>query len=244
MQLSLRLSAIADMVTTGNRLVDVGCDHGYLPVYLIQQKKIPSAIAMDVRKGPLSRAKEHIRQYGLEEYIQTRLSDGLENLKAGEGDTLVIAGMGGPLMERILTDGQSVRDSFSELILQPQSDIPHFRRFIQSQGWKIVEEKMVEEEGKFYPMMRVVRTCPEGDGNENLVSEAAPYTLEEASGKFLLNEHNPVLYRYLLREERIRADILKQLQAAPQAEAVTARIREVKEEAQLIKAALAEYESK
>ena len=244
MQLSLRLSAIADMVTTGNRLVDVGCDHGYLPVYLIQQKKIPSAIAMDVRKGPLSRAKEHIRQYGLEEYIQTRLSDGLGNLKAGEGDTLVIAGMGGPLMERILTDGQSVRDSFSEMILQPQSDIPHFRRFIQSQGFQIVEEKMVEEEGKFYPMMRVVRTCPEGDGNENLVSEAAPYTLEEAFGKFLLKEHNPVLYRYLLREERIRADILKQLQAAPQAEAVTARIREVKEEAQLIKAALAEYESK
>jgi len=244
MQLSLRLSAIADMVTTGNRLVDVGCDHGYLPVYLIQQKKIPSAIAMDVRKGPLSRAKEHIRQYGLEEYIQARLSDGLENLKAGEGDTLVIAGMGGPLMERILTDGQSVRDSFSEMILQPQSDIPHFRRFIQSQGFQIVEEKIVEEEGKFYPMMRVVRTCPEGDGNENLVSEAAPYTLEEAFGKFLLKEHNPVLYRYLLREERIRADILKQLQAAPQAEAVTARIREVKEEAQLIKAALAEYESK
>ena len=87
MQLSLRLSAIADLVTEGNRLVDVGCDHGYLPVYLIQQKKIPSAIAMDVRKGPLSRAQEHIRQYGLEEYIQTRLSDGLEGLKAGEGDT-------------------------------------------------------------------------------------------------------------------------------------------------------------
>ena len=101
-------------------------------------------------------AQEHIRQYGLEEYIQTRLSDGLEGLKAGEGDTLVIAGMGGPLMERILTDGRSVRNSFSELILQPQSDIPHFRRFIQSEGWEITEEKMVEEDGKFYPMMRVV----------------------------------------------------------------------------------------
>ena len=242
MQLSLRLSAIADMVTTGNRLVDVGCDHGYLPVYLIQQKKIPSAIAMDVRKGPLSRAKEHIRQYGLEEYIQTRLSDGLENLKAGEGDTLVIAGMGGPLMERILTDGQSVRDSFSEMILQPQSDIPHFRRFIQSQGFQIVEEKMVEEEGKFYPMMRVVRTCPEGDGIENLVSEAAPYTLEEAFGKYLLQEKNQVLYRYLQRESRIRSQILEQLETAPKAEAVTAHILEVKEEAQLIAAALAEYE--
>ena len=240
MQLSLRLSAIADMVTEGNRLVDVGCDHGYLPVYLIQQKKIPSAIAMDVRKGPLSRAQEHISQYGLEEYISTRLSDGLAGLVAGEGDTLVIAGMGGPLMERILTDGKSVRDSFSELILQPQSDIPHFRRFIQSEGWVIVEEKMVEEDGKFYPMMRVVP----GEENKNDFSEKGEnsYTLQEAFGKFLLQEKNPVLYRYLQREARIRAGILKQLETAPEADAVNTRISEVKEEAQLIAAALAEYE--
>ena len=73
MQLSLRLSAIADMVTEGNRLVDVGCDHGYLPVYLVQNGKIPAAIAMDVRKGPLSRAQEHIRQYGKENYKNTPL---------------------------------------------------------------------------------------------------------------------------------------------------------------------------
>ena len=240
MQLSLRLSAIADMVTEGNRLVDVGCDHGYLPVYLIQQKKIPSAIAMDVRKGPLSRAQEHISQYGLEEYITTRLSDGLAGLMAGEGDTLVIAGMGGPLMERILTDGKSVRDSFSELILQPQSDIPHFRRFIQSEGWVIVEEKMVEEDGKFYPMMRVV---PGVESKKNCSEKGENfYTLQEAFGKFLLEEKNPVLYRYLQREARIRAGILKQLEAAPEADAVNTRILEVKEEAQLIVAALAEYE--
>ena len=256
MQLSLRLSAIADLVTEGNRLVDVGCDHGYLPVYLIQQKKIPSAIAMDVRKGPLSRAQEHIRQYGLEEYIQTRLSDGLEGLKAGEGDTLVIAGMGGPLMERILTDGRSVRNSFSELILQPQSDIPHFRRFIQSEGWEITEEKMVEEDGKFYPMMRVVpgenvhSSLKLNVDSENLHADEgaempenpAAYTLEEAFGKYLLQEKNQVLYRYLQRESRIRSQILEQLEAAPKAEAVTARILEVKEEAQLIAAALEEYE--
>ena len=130
MQLSLRLSAVAGLVTRGNRLVDVGCDHGYLPVYLYQNQIIPKAIAMDVRKGPLSRAQEHIAQYGLGEYIETRLSDGLAALKEGEGDTLVIAGMGGPLMERILTDGEKVRESFLEMILQPQSDIPHFRRFL------------------------------------------------------------------------------------------------------------------
>ena len=115
MQLSLRLSAIAGLVTRGNRLVDVGCDHGYLPVSLYLDGKIPGAIAMDVRKGPLSRAQEHISQYGLDAYIETRLSDGLEALKPGEGDTLVIAGMGGPLMERILTDGAEVRESFREL---------------------------------------------------------------------------------------------------------------------------------
>ena len=95
MQLSLRLAAISKMVHGGNRLVDVGCDHGYLPVYLVLNKKIPSAIAMDVRKGPLLRAKEHVQQYGVSDYIELRLSDGLSALKAGEGDTLVIAGMGG-----------------------------------------------------------------------------------------------------------------------------------------------------
>ncbi len=268
MQLSLRLSAIADLVTEGNRLVDVGCDHGYLPVYLIQQKKIPSAIAMDVRKGPLSRAQEHIRQYGLEEYIQTRLSDGLEGLKAGEGDTLVIAGMGGPLMERILTDGRSVRNSFSELILQPQSDIPHFRRFIQSEGWEITEEKMVEEDGKFYPMMRVVpgenvhsslklnvdsfpkNTSVKAASSENLHADEwaempenpAAYTLEEAFGKYLLQEKNPVLQQFLQRELRIRQNILTKLQKA-ETEETKKRRNEVEEEKQLILAALNIYES-
>ena len=156
MQLSLRLSAIAEMVTEGNRLVDVGCDHGYLPVYLVLEKKIPCALAMDVRKGPLSRAREHIDAFDLGEYIQTRLSDGLQKLKPGEGDTLVIAGMGGPLMEKILTEGRPVLDSFRELILQPQSDIRHFRRFLRGEGWEIVQENIIQEDGKFYPMMKAV----------------------------------------------------------------------------------------
>ena len=149
MQLSKRLSAVASMVTEGNRLVDVGCDHGYLPLYLYLNKKIPSAIAMDVRPGPLSRARDHIAEYGLEKYIETRLSDGLYALSPGEGDTLTVAGMGGPLMERILTAKEDVRESFEELILQPQSDIPHFRRFLRGIGWEIVEEEIVLEDGKF-----------------------------------------------------------------------------------------------
>lgn len=116
-QLSRRLKAIADMVTEGNRLVDVGCDHGYLPVYLMLNHKIPGAIATDVGKGPLARAQEHIAQYGMSKYIEARLCDGLQGVRTGEGDTLVIAGMGGPLMEKILTEGKAALPGFRELIL-------------------------------------------------------------------------------------------------------------------------------
>ena len=191
------------MVTEGNRLVDVGCDHGYLPVYLILEHKIPSAIAMDVRKGPLSRAQEHIAAYDLTGYIETRLSDGLEKLKPGEGDTLVIAGMGGPLMERILLNGSAVLSGFQELILQPQSDLPHFRKFIRESGWEIVEEELIFEDGKYYPMMRVIQ-----DVTENLPE----WTEEEYTfGKLLLERKHPVLRQFLERELRIRTGISEQL---------------------------------
>lgn len=232
MQLSLRLAAIAELVTEGNRLVDVGCDHGYLPVYLIQNKKIPGAIAMDVGKGPLMRAKEHIEEYGLTEYIETRLSDGLSKLHAGEGDTLVIAGMGGPLMERILSQGGEVTESFKEMILQPQSDIPHFRKFLYEKGWKIVAENLILEDGKYYPMMKVI---PE--------REEHPYTLEEQwFGRFLLRDRHPVLKEYLLREKRIREEIVKNLCAAEK-ENAQKRLKEVEEEMQLIETALKRYEN-
>lgn len=233
MQLSKRLSAVASMVTEGNRLVDVGCDHGYLPLYLYLNKKIPSAIAMDVRPGPLSRAREHIAEYGLEKYIETRLSDGLLALSPGEGDTLTIAGMGGPLMERILTAKEEVRESFRELILQPQSDIPHFRRFLGEIGWEIVEEEIVLEDGKFYPMMKAVR------GEARTVPGDMPYTPEEAFGGLLLKKRHPVLKLYLERELRIRNEILERLKEA----AADNRRKEVEEERRLVLTALEQYES-
>lgn len=233
MQLSKRLSAVASMVTEGNRLVDVGCDHGYLPLYLYLNKKIPSAIAMDVRPGPLSRAREHIAEYGLEKYIETRLSDGLLALSPGEGDTLTIAGMGGPLMERILTAKEEVRESFRELILQPQSDIPHFRRFLREIGWAIVEDEIVLEDGKFYPMMKAVR------GEARTVPGDMPYTPEEAFGGLLLKKRHPVLKLYLKRELRIRNEILEKLKEA----AADDRRKEVEEERRLVLTALEQYES-
>ena len=232
-QLSKRLSAIGEMVTEGNRLVDVGCDHGYLPVYLVMNHRIPGAIAADVGKGPLERAREHICRYHMQNYIETRLCDGLSGISVGEGDTLVIAGMGGPLMEKILSDNPEVRDSFQELILQPQSDIPHFRHFLMSNGYRITEEKMILEDGKFYPMMKAIR---DQKRNESWTP------LEEMFGKYLLQEKNPVLQQFLQRELRIRQNILTKLQKT-ETEETKKRRNEVEEEKQLILAALNIYES-
>lgn len=108
-RLSVRMSALADMVTPGSRLADVGCDHGYIPIYLCRTGRIPSAIAMDIHEGPLERARQHIEECGLSDRIQTRLSDGLEKLGGDEADTVLIAGMGGCLMCRILIAGDERR---------------------------------------------------------------------------------------------------------------------------------------
>ena len=233
-QLSERLTAIAEMVTEGNRLVDVGCDHGYLPVYLMLQHKIPGAIATDVGKGPLARAQEHIAQYHMEAYIETRLCNGLSEIRSGEGDTLVIAGMGGPLMERILSEGRHALPGFQELILQPQSDIPHFRRFVMQNGYQIVQEEMILEDGKFYPIMKVVQY----EGEQPAVWSRE----EEMFGRLLLERKHPVLKLYLERELRIRSEISAQLESAS-GDAVKKRRMEVEEEKQLILTALKRYES-
>ena len=189
-QISERLKTIAGMVTAGNSLADVGCDHAFLAIWLIQNERIPSAIVSDVREGPLSRARAHVEEAGFTDRIEARLSDGLSAFSPGEAESLVIAGMGGPLMEKILSGKKEVRDSFRELILQPQSDIPHFRRYLMEEGFSIVEEEMVEEEGKFYPMMRAV---PSGISKE----AEAWQSVEIQYGRFLLRKRSPVLKRFL-----------------------------------------------
>ena len=108
MQLSERLQAVADFVTPQSRLADVGTDHAYVPIYLAEKKIISRAIAMDVVDGPLQRARENIAVHRLEAVIETRKSDGLEALKPGEADTVVIAGMGGLLICRILEQGRTL----------------------------------------------------------------------------------------------------------------------------------------
>ena len=201
MQLSQRLSSVASMVTAGNCLADVGTDHGYVPIYLYERNVIPRAIAMDVNKGPLERATLHIAESGMKEAIETRLSDGLAALKPGEADSVVIAGMGGPLIIRILSAYPEVTASLKELILQPQSEIPEVRMWLYEQGYEIVEEHMVFEDGKYYPMFKAVKN-----------SQAEKLTdLEYKFGKLSVLEEKSVLKAYLVREIANKQTILKKL---------------------------------
>lgn len=201
MQLSQRLSSVASMVTAGNCLADVGTDHGYVPIYLYERNVIPRAIAMDVNKGPLERAELHIAESGMKNVIETRLSDGLAALKAGEADSIVIAGMGGPLMIRILSAYPEVTASAKELILQPQSEIAEVRIWLYEQGYEIIEEHMVFEDGKYYPMFKAVKN-----------QEAEKLTdLEYKFGRLEVLKEQSVLKSYIMRELANKQAILKKL---------------------------------
>lgn len=228
-ELSKRLQAVADMVSPGMRLADVGTDHGYIPIWLVTSGKIPSAIAMDINEGPLRRAKEHIKECGLEEKIAVRLSDGLKNLKKEEADTVIAAGMGGGLVIRILSEGDGKAKHIREYILQPQSEIGRVREYLQENGYRIVQEDMVLEEGKFYPMMKVV------EGSDT------PYTGEElAYGRYLLRTAHPVLKQFLEKEIETLTKILEGLvrQSSVRAEE---RREEIRHKINTVEAVLAEY---
>ena len=221
MQLSQRLSSVASMVTAGNCLADVGTDHGYVPIYLYERNVIPRAIAMDVNKGPLERAALHIAESGMKDAIETRLSDGLNALKPGEADSIVIAGMGGPLMIRILSAYPEVTASAKELILQPQSEIPELRIWLYEQGYEIVEEHMVYEEGKYYPMFKAIK---------NPEAKKLSY-LEYKFGRLEVLKEKDVLKNFILREISNKQNILQKLEEE-QTEKSKGRAEEMK---QLIK---------
>lgn len=237
--LSARMQALADMVTRGNRVCDLGCDHGYLSIYLIQRQIAPHVLAMDVRKGPLERAGEHIGRARLEEYITLRLSDGLDGYRAGEAQSLVCAGMGGPLINRILEREPLKTKQFQELILQPQSELASFRRRLRESGWRIACEDMVLEDGKFYPVMKAypAEYAPEERENSDGISEGAG----DLFGPVLLRSCHPVLWEYLKREWKNCRELWETLEKAPDSERVRIRKGELSGEMEYLKEAARLY---
>ncbi len=151
-QLSLtpRLQAVADFVPTGAKFADIGTDHAYLPVHLLQTGKILSAIAADIRSGPLDRAKSTGRKYKAKN-IDYRLCDGLIGIQADEVAAIAIAGMGGETIIHILS--QSPWALGKTLILQPMSTQPELRQYLWEQGMTILQERTICEVDTLYSVL-------------------------------------------------------------------------------------------
>ena len=210
MQLSKRLRAAVGMITKGNRVADVGCDHAYTSIYLCKEQIASKVIAMDINKGPLAGAKTHIEEAGLVDSISLRLSDGLEALSPNEVDTVLLCGMGGLLMIKILSDYPEVTKTVKELVLQPQSEVAEVRHFLHNEGYQIEQEHMLKEDGKFYVMMRAVPAK-----QVQKYEEECHYLY----GKLLIEEKSEVLNEFLSREYRLKSEVWEALkeQSTPNA---------------------------
>lgn len=149
-ELSPRLAMVAAMVPRGARLADIGTDHAYLPAALVEQGQIASAIAADLRSGPLDRARQTVQEQGLADRIALRLCDGLNGIRPEEADTVVIAGMGGETIAAILAAVPWTREQKTRLILQPMSSMDDLRRWLEENGYAIEREELTCEGETLY----------------------------------------------------------------------------------------------
>lgn len=151
--LSPRLQAVADLVPEGADLVDVGTDHGRLPVWLACQGRIPSAVATDLRSGPLSRGKALASQWGVEDRISFRLCDGLAAVSPEEGWVITITGMGGETIADILDRSPWTRTGYRRYILQPMSGADGLRRYLSENSFAISREILIREGDVLYVIL-------------------------------------------------------------------------------------------
>ncbi len=193
----------AGLVPRCKTLADVGCDHAYTAIYLTACGRAGRCIAMDVAAGPLARAEENIRRYGLEERIETRRSDGLAGLRPGEADVIMIGGMGGPLMLDILRRGLACVRAARALVLQPQSELEEFRRGLRQLSLAVLAEDMCCEGGKYYTAIyaeNAERSMPGDCKQEETAERGLSAWLLERYGPCLIAGRHPVLREFLQRE--------------------------------------------
>lgn len=181
-----RLNALAKMVDKGSRVADIGTDHAYLPIELMNENKVSYAIASDIAAGPLQNAKDDIVAAGFENKIETRLGAGLSTItKADRIDTVVIAGMGGKLMVQILDDALNNGFRFKNLVLEPNIGEPGVRKWLTEHQYRILTEDLIAEAGHTYELIKAKL----GEEKESLTEKELYF------GPFILKEKNPVFYQ-------------------------------------------------
>lgn len=155
MKLSLRLEKIANMITKDAKVADIGTDHGYIPVYLVENNISKSIIASDINKKPLKKAIDIVKSYKLNEFIELRLGSGLEVLDENESDEIIIAGMGGILIKDLLEASKNIVKNAKSLILQPMQAQKELRKYLIEKNYEILEEVLIREDQRIYEIIKV-----------------------------------------------------------------------------------------
>ncbi|WP_270939902.1 tRNA (adenine(22)-N(1))-methyltransferase [Romboutsia lituseburensis] len=203
MKLTDRLLKIASLVTKGKKVADIGTDHGYIPVYLLNKGDIDYAILADVNKGPLENAKKEVRHNGLMDKVDLRLGSGIEVLEKNEVDEIIIAGMGGILISELLEAKKEVAHSLDKLILQPMQAQNELRKYLLNNGYEILDEVLVKEDFRLYEIIIAKYTSKNTQVEDEIFYEV---------GKKLIENKDPLLNEFIDKKIFMYNSIIKKIE--------------------------------
>ena len=234
-ELSKRMQSVADMIQPCDAVGDIGCDHAFVSIYLVEQRRAKRVIASDVRRGPIAIAKRNIEAMNLSDQIEIRMGDGLDTIVPGEVNAVVLAGMGGMLMIDILERGEEVVTRCDQLVLQPQSDIEKVRRYLAAKGYHLADQQMLIDAGKYYNLLdvRVHEMVQKDEYDCSKLADDWCYMY----GGSLLRKKDPVLRSWLVKRRDTTAGLINSL-SGKNTENAAKRLKTVKAEQKTICAVL------
>ena len=199
MELSKRLRFIAQYIDKCESIIDVGTDHGYIPIFAVTNNVCKKAIASDINKDPLKKAEFNAKMEGISDKIEVRLGGGLATLKNGEVDGIVIAGMGGNLIRDILEADKDKLPKCKFIILQPAQNPEVLREYLYNNNYEIIAEDLCYDEGIFYELFKVKVGEENVEVNDPILYEISP---------FMIKDKNPLMKEYLLSKREKYSKIL------------------------------------
>lgn len=203
MKLTDRLLKIASLVDEGKKIADIGTDHGYIPVFLLNNKKIDFAILADVNKGPLENARKEVRHNKLDDKVDLRLGSGIEVLNDNEVDEIIIAGMGGILIGELLEAKKSVAQNAEKLILQPMQAQAELRKYLYNNGFEVIDEVLVKEDFRIYEIIVAKYTERKTEVTDEIYYEVS---------KKLIEKKDELLAEFLNKKISAYENIIKKLE--------------------------------
>ncbi len=213
MKISKRLQVIGDLVSDNSFILDIGCDHALLDIYVVQKNNNVHAVASDINEGPLKKAKENINKYNLKDKIKIKQADGLESYEENI-DTIILSGLGGVTIVDIIKNKKELLPKIKKIIISSNNNYYYLRKNITNLNFKIESEKIVYEKGKYYPIIVFI---PGKEKYNNFQLKYGPKLLKEKNQVFknyldynrkkLIKIYNSLNNKYFLKKIKIKREI-------------------------------------